>query len=394
MLLSLVGKAVLSKVFLGKLYLGKLFLSKQQKHCCLAVLLFFMSGNIALASRIKSDEIVVFFNTTAYLEKTEKFWHVPIHVWVNEPEDSYFRAKLFAAVLEAKYDLTLDTNSKPYFSRRTNLLIADNERGKEVKILFAGKEYALRTTKPNGQSVSLLKIPMEQLGPIKDGELMEYQAILSKGDKRKFVGRVKFVYGEGISVISDIDDTVKITEVTNHHALFENTFFKPFAPVPGMPSVYQNWAEHAVSIHFVSSTPWQLYTELAAFAENSGFPWASFNLKAIRFRDETLFDLFKKGTETKPLQIEPILRAYPKRKFILVGDSGEQDPEVYAGIVKKYPKQIVRVYIRSVNNYIKDQKRMRDLFSGLLEESSLDKPSWTLFTHPGELSLPAFTPGM
>jgi phosphatidate phosphatase APP1 len=155
-----------------------------------------------------------------------------------------------------------------------------------------------------------------------------------------------------------------------------------------MASLYQNWSRRSVSIHFVSSTPWQLYTDLSEFAENSGFPWASFSLKSVRFRDETLFNLFKKGTETKPLQIEPILRAYPNRRFILIGDSGEEDPEVYAGIFKKYPSQIIRVYIRSVNNYIQDQKRMQALYSGLMQEGSVDSPSWTLFTHPGELALP------
>ena len=82
--------------------------------------------------------------------------------------------------------------------------------------------------------------------------------------------------------------------------------------------------------------------------DGSGFPWATFNLKAVRFRDETLLDLFKKGTETKPLIIKGILDRYPGRTFILVGDSGEQDPEVYAALLREYPNQVLQAYIRNV----------------------------------------------
>jgi len=350
-------------------------------------------GSQLMASTIKDDEIVVFFNSDAYLDKSHKYWHVPIHAWVNEPEDSFFRAKVFAAFLDAKYGLEVDDNNKPYFSKRTNLLIADNERGKEVVIELAGNRYQLNKTRENGQSITKIKIPVEKLSPIKDGDIVEFHAILSAKDNRRFIGQVKFVYPEGLSVISDIDDTVKVTQVTDHRAMFENTFYKPFSAVPGMASLYQTWSQRGVNVHFVSSSPWQLYTELAGFMQSAGFPWSSFSLKSVRFRDETLMNLFKKGIETKPKQIEPILNAYPNRQFILVGDSGEEDPEVYAAITKKYPGQIKRVYIRSVNNFEKDKLRMEKLFKNLL--SSEFQPNgafWELFVDPGELALPSAHP--
>jgi phosphatidate phosphatase APP1 len=67
---------------------------------------------------------------------------------------------------------------------------------------------------------------------------------------------------------------------------------------------------------------------LVEFLDASGFSPSVLNLKSVRFRDETLLDLLKKGTETKPAAIERILNTYPDRRFVLVGDSGEQDPEV------------------------------------------------------------------
>jgi len=346
-------------------------------------------GAQLFASPIKDDEIVVFFNTSAYMDEARKNWNVPVHAWVNEPENSFFRAKLFAAFLEAKYKLELDDTSKSYFSNRTNLLIADNERGKQFSIEFAGVEYPLNETQANGQSTTILKIPVEKFSKLEEGQILEFRAILRPGDKREFIGKVKFLFPDGISVISDIDDTVKITQVTDHRAMFENTFYKPFVAVPGMASLYQTWTGRHASVHFVSSSPWQLYSEIVKFMQSEGFPWSSFSLKSVRFRDETLMNMFKKGIETKPKQIEPILKAYPGRKFILVGDSGEEDPEVYSAITKKYPEQILRVYIRSVNNFKADEKRMIKLYKNLLS-SDIDPMGryWKLFTHPSELSMP------
>jgi phosphatidate phosphatase APP1 len=116
--------------------------------------------------------------------------------------------------------------------------------------------------------------------------------------------------------------------------------------------------------------------------DQNNFPKATFSLKDFRFRDETFFNLFKKGTETKPAQIEPILQRYPGRKFVLVGDSGEQDPEVYASIARKYPDQIARIYIRNVNGATASDQRFKNAFDGL------DNSLWQLFADPSGLGLP------
>ncbi len=47
--------------------------------------------------------------------------------------------------------------------------------------------------------------------------------------------------------------------------------------------------------------------------------------------------------------IETILNTYPHLPFILIGDSGEQDPEIYRETVKRYPQRIRAVYIRSID---------------------------------------------
>lgn len=63
---------------------------------------------------------------------------------------------------------------------------------------------------------------------------------------------------QGISVISDIDDTVKISNVLSKRLLLKHTFYSYFKPVEGMNELYQKWSEQQCQFHYVSASPWQL----------------------------------------------------------------------------------------------------------------------------------------
>ena len=154
------------------------------------------------------------------------------------------------------------------------------------------------------------------------------------GDNRRFAGAVQLIGPRGFSVISDIDDTIKITEVGDRRALLANTFLREFREVPGMAALYRRWAKEGVFFHYVSASPWQLYAPLAAFLEAACYPSGSVHLKGFRWADTSLLDLFSSAEKTKRQAIEPILALFPHRRFILVGDSGERDPEIYAALAR------------------------------------------------------------
>jgi len=231
----------------------------------------------------------------------------------------------------------------------------------------------------NGHFKNTIVMKADEVATIaKDGRV--HYSIVTRGPtSREFRGVVTLVDPEGLSLISDIDDTIKISEVTDHKALLEYALFREFEAAPGMAKTYSEWAGNGMVVHYVSSSPWQLYPALEEFTVRDGFPGASFHLKAIRLRDETLLDLFKEGTETKPAQIEPILDAWPNRRFVLVGDSGEQDPEIYADLMRRYPEQIKRVFIRNVTGASSDDARFSEVFAGI------DADRWQLFTNPETL---------
>ncbi len=333
-------------------------------------------------SDLSADEQIVFFNTSAWLDESGGYWHVPIHGWVYEPEDSTVRRAVFEAALEEQFDLEVNESNEPVFARRLNLMIADSERGKNVVVDLVGETFVLPPSEPDGQFGLTLKIGVSEAESHAQDGFLRFTAVMGEPRERSIGGAVKLVSPTGISVISDIDDTVKISGVLDKTTLLDYTFLREFEAAPGMAEKYRAWSNEDISFHFVSSSPWQLYAPLDEFLTDSGFPWATYNLKTVRFRDETFLDLFKKGTDTKPAIIESILERYPQRRFVLVGDSGEQDPEVYAALLRRHPEQVHGVFIRNVSEEQPDNERFTALFDGL------ERSSWALFDDPQTLALP------
>lgn len=333
-------------------------------------------------SDIKADETVVFFQTAGWFDEADREWHLPVHGWIYEPEDSVARKAAFEKILEETFDLSITEETEDNLARRLNLLIADNERGKRIVVDLAGRHHALPASAENGHFEATIVLSETEAAAHAENGLIRYAAVTGDDESRHFEGTVRLLRPDGISVISDIDDTVKISMVGDHRALLEQTFLLDFAAVPGMAQRYRDWSSAVTGFHFVSSSPWQLYEPLHEFLVANGFPWATFSLKAVRFRDETLLDLFREGTETKPAAIRTILDRYPKRKFVLVGDSGEQDPEVYAALMRERPRQVVKIGIRNVTGESAAAARYTALFE------DIDPARWQLFEDPQKLALP------
>lgn len=334
------------------------------------------------SSNLAKDEFIQFFHTDAYRDENNPAnWIIPIHGWVYEPQDSHLRMAAIGHTLKNTFDLDLTPASKPLFERRMNLMLSDNERDKTIVTNIAGRIETAKTTAANGHFHHTFTLPeTSQKDAIQNG-IVHYCAVLTKADQRQFCGQTRLIEPNGLSVISDIDDTVKISEVTERAKLIDNTFYKPFLAVPGMAATYTRWAQNGVVIHYVSSSPWYLYAELEDFFTSKSFPDFSMSLKYFRFRDATFFNLLKKGSKTKPPQIAAILNQYPGRKFVLIGDSGEEDPEVYTTVKNQHPDQIAHIYIRNISGETLANPR----FAALI--NTLPAGSLTLFDAAEELPM-------
>ncbi|MHA7056128.1 App1 family protein [Aquimarina sp. M1] len=183
------------------------------------------------------------------------------------------------------------------------------------------------------------------------------QSNIFKG--KMLVPSSKATYG----VISDIDDTILHTGVASlfKWRVIANTFFKNFdrrLPLEGTVQFYQKLKlgqnnKPINPIFYVSNSPWNLYDYLSAFLKKHYFPEGPILLRDFR----TPFDKTPKPKiPHKQSEIINLLSVYPDLKFILIGDSGEKDADIYTEIAKNYPGRILAIYLRSVNHRRKEKR--------------------------------------
>jgi phosphatidate phosphatase APP1 len=161
-------------------------------------------------------------------------------------------------------------------------------------------------------------------------------------------GQMYLMDPNGISVISDIDDTIRISDVENRAELLANTFLREFRHVPGMPAVYAHLAARGMQFHYVTASPWQLHGPLRDFFGSAGYPAGSMHFRHFRLSDHFLKRLGLIYRGGKSAVLRRLLNACPQRTFILIGDSGERDPEIYTHCYREFPLAIRRVLIRLV----------------------------------------------
>jgi len=143
-----------------------------------------------------------------------------------------------------------------------------------------------------------------------------------------------------------------------------------------MAGLYREWEKAGAGFFYVSASPWQLYLPLAEFVRSNGFPQGAFQMKVFRLKDGSRASILEDPEKYKPGAIEPILKRFPRRRIVLVGDSGERDPEVYAGLARKYPQQIVRILIRNVTRENAEAPRYQKTFR------QLPRDLWEVFDDP------------
>jgi phosphatidate phosphatase APP1 len=159
-------------------------------------------------------------------------------------------------------------------------------------------------------------------------------------------------------IVSDIDDTVLVSHSTQtlrklRLMLFKNA--RTRTPFPGVPEFYKALKEGAYrsSRHpffYVSSSEWNLYDLLDDFFAFNDIPRGVFLLRKLTY---SIFKFWKSGQgnhEHKYEKIKSLLEFFSEQRFILIGDSGQRDPEIYKRLATEYPGRIESIYIRKVGS--------------------------------------------
>ena len=154
-------------------------------------------------------------------------------------------------------------------------------------------------------------------------------------------------------IISDIDDTIVHTAATDLLKMIRIVYLgnaesrRPFEGVSEFYQALQKGKEQENNpIFYVSSSAWNMYDVFTQFMELNDIPKGPLFLKDIEFDLESLFSF--KHEIHKLEQIQPIFERFPQLPFILIGDSGQKDAEIYVNLAKQYPNRILAILIRDV----------------------------------------------
>ena len=176
-------------------------------------------------------------------------------------------------------------------------------------------------------------------------------------------------------VISDIDDTVIKTNVTNKLKMLATTVLSnehTRLPFEGVAEFYRALqmgrdGDENNPIFYVSSSPWNLYTLLIELFKKREIPLGPLFLKD--FGTHTIFNASDHQTH-KLENIRRVFETYPDLPFILIGDDGEQDPQIYRQIVSEYREKIRVIYIRKVRESTGNEEEVVDLIREVRESGS------------------------
>jgi phosphatidate phosphatase APP1 len=171
-----------------------------------------------------------------------------------------------------------------------------------------------------------------------------------------------------LGVLSDIDDTVLQTDASSLLRMARTVFLsnaRTRLPFKGVGAFYRALFAGASGqennpLFYISSSPWNLYDLLSDFFNLQDIPIGPILFLRDWGISETEF-LPIRHREYKMGVIRKVLSLYPDLPFILLGDSGQEDPEIYAEALKEFPGQIRAIYIRNVSRDLARPEAIREL---------------------------------
>jgi phosphatidate phosphatase APP1 len=163
--------------------------------------------------------------------------------------------------------------------------------------------------------------------------------------------RVRIVSPDArIGLVSDIDDTVMVTTMPRPLLAAWNTFVlneTARRPVTGMADLYRRvLAEHPdAPVLYLSTGAWNVAPTLGRFLSRHGYPAGPLLLTDW---GPTNTGWFRSGRQHKLDTLDRLLRELPGINWVLVGDDGQHDPEIYGKVAREHPERVRAVAIRQL----------------------------------------------
>ena len=325
------------------------------------------------AEPLEPDEEALFLPGTARPTGDGRL-EIDLHAWIFERERRWGLNTALARYLGLNLK-KLSPAARLRFNQRTALFHAESEEGKRIDVVFDGAPGHVRMPPSGADGRSNLRMVIDAPRASASQEWLQFHGVTGPGELlHRFRGQALIVPAQGVSIISDIDDTIKRTQVRDRREMLLNTFARRFEAAPHMAAFYRALAQTpGTRFHYLSASPIQLYPALADFIRSTDFPAGSMHL-----RESTTWRTLIPGAEEsrahKSGVIDRLFTEFPQRRFVLVGDSGEADPEIYAQVFRAHPQRIDSIVIRDVTGEDRLSDRYRATFEGI------DPALWHILT--------------
>ena len=291
-------------------------------------------------------------------------WRIQVSGWAYSPYRPTRRKRLVLHMLSRVMQASEEDLNSEIFKRRVEKFVSDGSAGHEIFFRLGDFQKKLhRKNKRNGHFREWVRLSQEQVeaNSIVDStgrRRLNFQIETELPQVKPVDSHANLLSSEGLSIISDIDDTIKVSNVDDRSQLLANTFLREFKGIDGMANLYNDWFQQGADFHYVSSSPWQLHAPLLDLQARGGFPGGTIHLRNFQLRNHVVQRALMIRRHGKSTSIKSLLQSLPNRKFILIGDSGEKDPEIYRKICRKYSEQIAGVFIRDMKHKPVDDERL------------------------------------
>lgn len=337
-----------------------------------------------LPHQITANDMVWLLDNLAYRNTKTNNWEAEFVAAVFDQDTGVEVSKIVADVAE-KIGIGKGDAAEATIRERLMPFMQTILPGRTVTANYASQmELKLGPGSRNGISSDIKSVTEN-----KDGDVIFSRALVPQGTNGILEMKTVYAEPEGWAVISDIDDTIKITQTSDPIGILRSTFVSEPTPIKGMPEFYahlQRIISPQAPFFYLSASPYNLYKFLTDF-RTKFYPHGTIILRDASWMNLSglLSNLTLGVQEYKVDRMDKINSWLPKRKMICIGDSTQSDPEAYAEIYSKYPGWVRKILIRKVDDIAaigirekNEPKRFEKAFK------DVPRDVWHVFDEPEE----------
>ncbi|OLN81935.1 Phosphatidate phosphatase APP1-like protein 3 [Colletotrichum chlorophyti] len=301
-----------------------------------------------LGRPVTDDDIVWLLDNTAYKPSRLGGWQAEFVAAIFEKEPKCRVVDIVQGIAQ-KLGLADDAEELQTIEERILPFLWDVQPARHLRVVNQKKELKLGPSASNGISTDILKIHDQP-----SGSTVTSSAAVPRGAAGILEMQTFFAAPEGWAIISDVDDTIKLTQTSDPIGILRETFVNEPTPIEGMPELYQNIATmlpRESPWFYLSASPYNLYPFLKEFRDKY-YPPGTIILRDSSWK--TIAGLLSALTmateEYKVDRMKKVHGWFPKRKMILIGDSTQSDPEAYGDIYREFKGWVKLILIRKVTD--------------------------------------------